>query len=96
MACHVTCDVTTCQFSDWMEWSSCSERCGGVRTRLRVMEGKCAVGLTRLGCVIFSACTETVSRVGMSLETIKNIADVNIILLYSTGFQIHIISIVSR
>ncbi|KAK2178091.1 hypothetical protein NP493_563g04022 [Ridgeia piscesae] len=38
-SCHVSCDVTMCSFSDWMEWGSCSARCGGVRVRLRVMEG---------------------------------------------------------
>ena len=74
MACHVTCDVTTCQFSEWMDWSSCSERCGGVRTRTRVMEGAYGVSfLGRLGSVIIRTCPETVSRVGRALDIIKRL-----------------------
>ena len=29
----------TCVFSEWTEWSACSQRCNGVRKRWRSMEG---------------------------------------------------------
>lgn len=37
--CEVSCDQEVCKFSDWTEWSACSRRCGGYRTRRRSMEG---------------------------------------------------------
>jgi hypothetical protein len=38
--CYVaSCEQDTCKFSDWAEWTGCSKRCGGHRSRIRHMEG---------------------------------------------------------
>ena len=39
-ACNVPCHQKQCTFSDWSEWSGCSDRCNGHRMRRRAMEGK--------------------------------------------------------
>ena len=37
--CHVTCESEVCKFSEWSEYGSCTQRCGGHRVRSRTMEG---------------------------------------------------------
>ena len=38
--CWVACDQDVCKFSDWTDWGACTQRCNGVQTRTRSMEGE--------------------------------------------------------